>query len=79
MALSAEQKNDLRRRVLAGERLDPATAREIIESIRMGRRAAAAAAAAVAGKGKKKAAGKSPMSDADLDADLDALISKVSS
>jgi hypothetical protein len=77
MALSAEQKNDLRKRVLAGERLDPATAREIIDSIRMGRRSAAAAAAA--GKGKKGAArGKSVMSDEALDADLDALISKVS-
>lgn len=74
MALSAEQKNDLRKRVLAGERLDPATAREIIESIRMGRRSAAAAAAA--GKGKKGKTGKPIMSDEALDADLDALIAK---
>lgn len=75
MALSAEQKNDLRKRVLAGERLDPATAREIIESIRMGRRSAAAAAAAGGKKGKGKT-GKPIMSDEALDADLDALIAK---
>lgn len=73
MALSAEQKNDLRRRVLAGERLDVATAREIVETIRNARRSAATAAAS--GKGKK--ASKPVMSDAALDADLDALISKV--
>lgn len=75
MALTAEQKNDLRRRVLAGERLDVATARDIIESIRNGRRNAAAAA--VEGGRRKKSAGKPAMSDAALDADLDALISKV--
>jgi hypothetical protein len=76
MALSAEQKNDLRKRVLAGERLDPATAREIIESIRMGRRSAAAAAAAGGGKKGKGKASKPVMSDEALDADLDALIAK---
>lgn len=78
MALTNEQKNDLRRRVLAGERLDVATAQRIVEEIRAGRRAAAQAA--VDGKGKKRTAGKSGkpvMSDEALDADLDALIGKV--
>ena len=75
MALSSEQKNDLRKRVLAGERLDVATARDIIESIRNGRRSAAAAA--VDAKGKKRGGRSAPaMSDAALDADLDALIAK---
>lgn len=75
MALSNEQRNDLRRRVLAGERLPVETARQIVEEIRAGRRAAALAAVEKGGK-KRGKVGKPAMSDADLDADLDNFLGK---
>ena len=71
--LTNDQKNDLRRRVLAGERLDVETARQIVEELRAGRRAAAEAGPLA--KGKRNA--KPTMSDEALDADLDSFLDKV--
>lgn len=65
--LTAEERNDLRRRVLAGVPLTLDEARDVIASVRQGQGVAALAreAKASSGKGRKKT-----MSDEALDADL---------
>jgi hypothetical protein len=67
--LSQEERNDLRKRVLAGEALSLEEARQVIETIRQGRGAAALSAEA---KPKKPKAAKPGMSDEELNASLDA-------
>ena len=67
--LTPEQKNDLRRRVLAGEHLSVEIAKQIIDDLRAGRRLAAEA-----GPKTRKSAGKRVMSDAELDKDLDSAL-----
>lgn len=68
MPLTAEQRNDLRRRVLLGQELSLEEARDVIESLRQG-----AGAAALAGEQKAKKPKKGSMSDEQLDADLQGL------
>lgn len=74
MPLTNEAKNDLRRRVLAGERLDVATAKQIVEELRAGRRFSAESAAERPTRKRKQV-----MSDEALDADLDSFLGKVTS
>lgn len=64
--LSEAERNDLRKKVLRGERLSLEEARAVIETCRLGGAAAIAAGADKPKKGKKKEA----LSDAALDADL---------
>ena len=67
--LSQEERNDLRKRVLAGEDLSLEEARQVVETIRQGR-----GAAALAAESKPKRSGsrkKAGMSDADFNASLD--------
>ena len=56
---------DLRRRVLAGERLTPDIAQRVVEQLRSGRVAAVEASAA------SKRRGKSPVDESAIMADLD--------
>lgn len=64
------EKEELRQRVLRGERLDLETARRVTISLR-GERITAMALAAATGKRNKKSTKSKGMSDAELDADLD--------
>lgn len=66
--LNAEERQDLRRRVLAGEDLTLEEARSVYETVRLG---GAAALIAADGTGKKKRSKKAGMSDEELNADLD--------
>ena len=67
--LTAEERNDLRRRVLAGIPLTVEEARDVIASVRQGQGVAALAgeAKAAKGNGKRKSAA---LSDEALDASL---------
>lgn len=70
MALSVEQRNDLRKRVLMNQPLTLEEAREIIESLRVG-----AGAAVLTGESKaKRASAKKGVSDEQLDSELDSLL-----
>lgn len=68
--LNAEERNDLRKRVLAGEELTLEEARSVYETVRLG---GAAALIAADGTGKKKGGGrkKKGISDEELSASLD--------
>lgn len=66
--LSLEERNDLRRRVLAGEVMSLEDAKAVIDTVRQGRGAAALSAESKPKKARSKKAG---MSDADLNAALD--------
>ena len=64
--LTAEERNDLRKKVLMGGTLSVEEARQVIESLRTG-----AGAAVIAGAEKKQRKSKNPgVSDEQLDADL---------
>ena len=67
--LSQEERNDLRERVLAGETMSLEEAKAVVDTIRQGRGAAALAAESKPKKGRAKKAG---LSDAELNASLDA-------
>lgn len=69
--LTAEERNDLRKRVLAGQDLTLEEARSVYETVRLG--GAAALIAADSPGGKKKGGGrkKKGMSDEELNASLD--------
>lgn len=68
--LTPAEKEELRQRVLAGERLPLETSRRITFTLRQDRMSAAAAAA----KGKSKRSRGKAMTDAELDADLDGFL-----
>lgn len=70
MNFTPEQKNDLRQRVLRGERLDLDTCRKVIEDLRQARFGAATAAAA----STKKKSTRKGISDEQLDKELDAAL-----
>jgi hypothetical protein len=70
LVMTPEEKERIRQRVLAGERLDLETSKRIVESLRGERRSAAAAAAASSTKKTRKKG----MTDAELDADLDSFL-----
>lgn len=73
--LNAEERADLRKRVLAGEDLTLEEARSVYETVRLG---GAAALIASDGKGKGKGRKKKPgMSDEDFNASLDAALADV--
>ena len=74
--LNAEERNDLRRKVIAGEELTLEEARSVYETVRLGG-AAALIAADGKGKGGKRGSRKKGMSDEDLNASLDAALSDV--
>lgn len=65
MPLTAEQRNDLRKRVLMGQPLTLDEAKEVVESLRQG-----AGVAVLAGESKPKKGKKPGMTDEQLDADL---------
>ena len=66
MPLTAEERNDLRKRVLQGYQMTPQEAREVIESLRQG-----AGVAILAGENKPKRASKGKtMTDDALEQDL---------
>jgi len=67
--LSQDERNDLRKLVLSGGQLDLEQAKAVIDTIRQGRGVAAMSAEA---KPKRGGAKKAGMSDADLNASLDA-------
>ena len=67
MPLTAEQRNDLRKKVLAGQQLSLDEAREVVADARAGRTVAVLAGEAKAAKGKSR---KPAMSDDALNADL---------
>ncbi len=67
--LSLEERNDLRRRVLAGEDLSLEEAKAVIDTVRNGRGAAALSAES---KPKKSRAKKAGMTDEELNKSLDA-------
>lgn len=68
MPLTAEQRNDLRKRVLMGQPLTLEESKEVIESLRQG-----AGVAVLAGESKRKQGKKPGISDEALDADLASL------
>jgi len=65
MTLTQEERNDLRKRVLAGYSLTLDEAKAVLDSTRQGQ-----GAAVLAGESKKPRAKKDALSDAQLDADL---------
>lgn len=65
--LSQEQRNDLRKRVLAGEEMSLEDAKAVVDTVRQGR-----GAAALSQENKPKKQKKAGMTDADLNASLDA-------
>jgi hypothetical protein len=67
--LSQDERNDLRKRVLAGETMSLEDAKAVIDTIRQGRGAAALVAET---KPKKSRAKKPGLSDEELNASLDA-------
>jgi hypothetical protein len=67
--LTTEQKNDLRKRVLAGQPLTVAEAREVIESCKNGQ----SVATAIAGEKKSKKPKGPACTDEQLDKDLEGL------
>lgn len=67
--LTVEERNDLRRKVLAGQDLSLEEARQVIESLRQGQGVAALAVESKRSGRKKSAA----ISDDQLDADLKGL------
>lgn len=67
MTLTAEQKNDLRRKVLQGHELSLDEARAVIESTRQGAAVAVLAGDTKKSSSRKRAAG---ISDEQLDAEL---------
>lgn len=67
--LTAEERNDLRRRVLSGTPLTIEEARDVIASVRQGQGVAALAGEAKATR-KGKGGAKKALSDDQLDADL---------
>lgn len=67
--LSAEERNDLRKKVLAGQDLTLFEARSVYETLRSGQ----AAAVATGESGKKTRKKKPEYSDAQLDSDLASL------
>jgi len=72
--LTAEERNDLRKRVLAGEDLTLEEARSVYETVRLG---GAAALIAADGTGKKKRSKKPGMSDDELSSSLDDALKEV--
>lgn len=68
--LSAEERNDLRKRVLAGQPLTLDEARAVFATLRQGQGVAALAGEAKRAKGK---GAKKSMSDEELDRDLENL------
>lgn len=68
MPLTAEQRNDLRRRVLQGYQLTVEEAREVVADARAGRTVAVLAGEAKAAKGSRSK--KPALSDEQLNADL---------
>lgn len=66
--LTMEERNDLRRKVLRGEKLTTEEARRVFETLRQGQ-----GAAAIEGEAKPKKGGKrrQALSDAQLDVELD--------
>lgn len=71
--LTPEERNDLRRRVLAGIPLNVDEARAVIASIRQGQGVAALAGEAKAARGGKRGSKRPTMSDEDLNKDLENL------
>lgn len=66
--LTAEERNDLRKRVLLGQPLSLEESRQVIESVRQG-----AGTAVLAGAEKKTRSKKNSLSDEALNADLESL------